>query len=69
MKNKEKKFVFTGPFKDYCPQYVEYKREIGFSFGESSFYSFSNSNFGFKPNFGTFPKSLAMFQNSLIFSF
>ncbi len=38
MKNKEKQFVFTGPFKDYCPQYASYKRELGFSFGISSFY-------------------------------
>ena len=38
MKNKEKNFVFTGLFKDYCPQYVSYKRNLGFNFGESSFY-------------------------------
>ncbi len=38
MKNKEKIFVFTGPFKDYCPRYVSYKRDLGFSFGESSLY-------------------------------
>jgi len=38
MKNKEKQFVFTGPFKDYCPQYVGYKRDLGFNFGESSLY-------------------------------
>lgn len=38
MKDKEKQFVFTGPFKDYCFQYVSYKRNLGFSFGESSFY-------------------------------
>jgi integrase len=38
MKNKEKQFVFTGPFKDYCPQYASYKRDLGFNFGESSFY-------------------------------
>ena len=38
MKNKEKQFVFTGPFKDYCPQYVSYKRDLGFNFGESSLY-------------------------------
>jgi len=38
MKNKEKQFVFTGPFKGYCPQYVSYKRGLGFNFGESSFY-------------------------------
>lgn len=38
MKNKEKRFVFTGPFKDYCPQYADYKRALGFNFGVSSFY-------------------------------
>ena len=38
MKNKEKQFVFTGPFRDYCFQYVSYKREMGFNFGESSLY-------------------------------
>ena len=38
MKNKEKQFVFTGPFKDYCFQYVSYKRDIGYNFGESSLY-------------------------------
>ena len=38
MKNKEKQFVFTGPFKDYCFNYVNYKRELGFNFGESSLY-------------------------------
>jgi integrase/recombinase XerD len=38
MKNKEKQFVFTGPFKDYCPQYMSYKRGLGFKFGESSLY-------------------------------
>ncbi|HFD32125.1 MAG TPA: integrase [Gammaproteobacteria bacterium] len=38
MKNKEKHFVFTGPFKDYCFNYVNYKKELGFSFGEGSLY-------------------------------
>jgi integrase len=38
MKNKEKHFVFTGPFNDYCFKYVNYKRELGFSSGESSLY-------------------------------
>lgn len=38
MKNKEKQFVFTGPFKDYCHQYADYKKALGFSFGVSSFY-------------------------------
>lgn len=39
MKNNEKQFVFTGPFKDYCPRYVSYKRDLGFKFGESALYS------------------------------
>ncbi len=38
MKSNEKKFVFTGPFKEYCWQYVNYKRSLGFNFGESSLY-------------------------------
>ncbi|WP_312099401.1 tyrosine-type recombinase/integrase [Niallia sp.] len=39
MKDREKNFVFDGPFKEYCPMYVEYKRNLGYKFGESSFYS------------------------------
>lgn len=39
MKNKEKQFVFDGPFKEYCPMYIEYKRNLGYKFGESSLYS------------------------------
>ena len=38
MKIKEKQFIFTGPFKDYCPKYTNYKKQLGFNFGESSFY-------------------------------
>ena len=38
MKNNEKQFVFTGPFREYCWQYVNYKRNLGFDFGESSLY-------------------------------
>ena len=38
MKNNEKQFVFSGPFKKYCWQYVHYKRNLGFNFGESSLY-------------------------------
>lgn len=38
MKDKNKRFVFTGPFKDFCFQYVDYKRNLGFAFGESSLY-------------------------------
>jgi integrase len=48
MKDKEKKFIFTGPFKDYCPQYVSYKRGLGFSFGESSLYLLRNMDEYFK---------------------
>lgn len=39
MKDKEKQFVFDGPFKDFCNLFVEYKRSLGYKFGESSFYS------------------------------
>lgn len=39
MKNKEKQFIFTGPFKDFCSSYVEYKRSMGYKFSEASFYS------------------------------
>jgi integrase/recombinase XerD len=39
MRESEKQFIFTGPFKDYCPRYVSYKRDLGFKFGESSYYS------------------------------
>ncbi len=38
MKDKEKHFVFDGPFKKYCSLYVEYKRNLGYKFGESSLY-------------------------------
>lgn len=38
MKDREKNFVFDGPFKEHCPMYVEYKRNLGYKFGESSFY-------------------------------
>lgn len=48
MKNKEKQFVFTGPFKDYCPQYVSYKRDMGFAFGASSLYSLRHMDNYFK---------------------
>jgi integrase len=48
MKNKKKRFVFTGPFKNYCPQYVNYKRNMGFNFGESSLYLLRNMDAYFK---------------------
>lgn len=38
MKDREKHFIFDGPFKDYCSMYVDYKRNLGYKFGESSLY-------------------------------
>lgn len=38
MKDREKHFVFEGPFKVHCSLYIEYKRNLGFKFGESSLY-------------------------------
>lgn len=61
MKNKEKQFVFTGPFKDYCPQYVSYKRGLGFNFGESSLYLLRYMDDNFKHynlSFPTLTKSM-----------
>ncbi|MGE4273269.1 MAG: tyrosine-type recombinase/integrase [Desulfitobacterium sp.] len=48
MKSHEKHFVFTGPFKDYCSRYVSYKRDQGFKFGESSFYTLRQMDNYFK---------------------
>lgn len=39
MKDKEKQFVFDGPFKGFCTSFVTYKRSMGYKFGESSLYS------------------------------
>lgn len=39
MKDKEKQFIFDGPFKDFCYPYVEYKRSMGYKFGESALYN------------------------------
>ncbi len=39
MNDKEKHLVFDGPFKEYCPMYVDYKRNLGYKFGESSLYN------------------------------
>ncbi|WP_413377182.1 tyrosine-type recombinase/integrase [Alkalihalobacillus sp. 1P02AB] len=39
MKDREKQFIFDGPFKEYCPMYVDYKRNLGYKFGESSLYN------------------------------
>jgi integrase/recombinase XerD len=50
MKNKEKQFVFTGPFKKYCWQYVNYKRDLGANFGESSLYLLRYMDDYFKQN-------------------
>jgi len=38
MKNKEMTYRFRGPFQSYCHKYVEYKKNIGFQFGDSAFY-------------------------------
>ncbi|WP_077215150.1 tyrosine-type recombinase/integrase [Bacillus dakarensis] len=48
MKDKEKQFIFDGPFKDYCSMYVEYKRNLGYKFGESSLYQLRYMNDFFK---------------------
>jgi len=48
MRNKEKQFVFTGPFKNYVPQYVSYKKNLGFNFGESSLYLLRHMDAYFK---------------------
>lgn len=50
MKNKEKQFIFTGPFKEYCWQYVNYKRNLGANFGESSLYLLRYMDDYFKQN-------------------
>lgn len=50
MKDKEKQFVFTGPFKEYCWQYVNYKRNLGAQFGESSLYLLRYMDDYFKQN-------------------
>lgn len=39
MKDNEKQFVFNGPYKDFCYLYVEYKRSMGYKFGESALYN------------------------------
>jgi integrase len=39
MKNKEIVYEFRGPFKDYCKKYIEYKKNLGYKFGEASYYS------------------------------
>lgn len=48
MKDNEKQFVFNGPYEDYCYQYVEYKRSIGYKFGESALYNLRYMNDFFK---------------------
>ena len=55
MINKNKDFVFTGPFHDYCPQYVNYKRNLGFNFGESSLYLLRHMDNYFKKNNHSYP--------------
>lgn len=39
MKNKEISYVFRGPFKEYIPKYIEYKRSLGFKVGSSVYYT------------------------------
>lgn len=39
MRDKELPYIFRGPFKDYCLKYVEYKRSLGFKYGEAAFYT------------------------------
>ena len=39
MKDREKQLVFNGPYGNYCYLYVNYKRGLGYRFGESSLYS------------------------------
>lgn len=38
MKDRQKHFIFDGPFNKYCYQYIDYKRNLGYKFGESSLY-------------------------------
>ena len=33
-----RRFNFYGPYKKYCQIYAEYKRNLGYTFGESSIY-------------------------------
>ncbi|MBS3968894.1 MAG: tyrosine-type recombinase/integrase [Clostridia bacterium] len=39
MKNKEISYVFRGPFKEYIPKYIDYKRSLGFKIGSSAYYA------------------------------
>lgn len=39
MKDKEKQFIFDGPFKDFCNPFVAYKRSMGYKVGEPSLYT------------------------------
>lgn len=48
MKDKEKQFLFNGPYGAYCDLYVKYKRNIGYKFGESSLYGLRYMNDFFK---------------------
>jgi len=38
MKNKEFPYVFSGPFKEHIPKYIDYKRSLGFKTGSSTYY-------------------------------
>lgn len=39
MKNKEIPYVFKGPFKEYIPKYIDFKRSLGFKVGSSVYYT------------------------------
>lgn len=38
MINKEKEYIFDGPFAEYCSMYVDYKKGMGYKFQTSSYY-------------------------------
>ena len=38
MINKEKAYIFDGPFAEYCAMYVDYKKALGYKFQASSYY-------------------------------
>src|SRR5690625_5524283 len=38
MINKEKEYIFDGPFAEYCSMYVDYKKGLGYKFQTSSYY-------------------------------
>lgn len=38
MKNKEIPYIFSGPYKEYCQKYIDYKRRLGFKMGSPVYY-------------------------------